>query len=880
MVQRSTSPMRLAIMGPIRLRIPWLVLFLFALVAPVDAACAIASTRTSGIAPCAVQFDALATTMPASTRPFHDVDYRWDFGDAASGTWSTTGRDRNAAYGPVAAHVFLTGGTYTVTCTARDAAGNTSSASTTITVTAADVAYAGSTTRCISRVGDFNGAPTGSNCVTSTDLTSHIAWLNAASGRRLLLRAGETWTYPSTFDGYAITAAHSTIGAFGAGHAPTFNLQAQSPYSPLFLAGANDIRIIGLTIIGSGSGARGLQCTTGGEDMLIMGCEVTNVDMALVTEIDRSYLFDNYVHDVISYGLYMGGSRCAVQGNRIEHITGYHNMRFVSLDQTTVGENEVRWNGQGYHCIKLHAQDFTSSGPYSEQIVIAGNIIQGTSGLVIAPENSTRDERVRDVLVERNTIIGTAGDTWLTYIAAVSITFRNNIVDSSSQNGNTEAFQVTPRGIEPPPDHVEAYNNVFIKLGNSDTAYHPISFSGSSNCAVRNNIIHCSTFTGTLQTGWDIGSQGVSSNNLVYFPKTPSLCDDGTGAHVATDPLFASVDPTSADYLTLLLASPAIDRGHAGTTALRDYAGTARPQGSAPDLGIYEYTADIAGPTITAFTPTTGPVGTVVTITGTGFTGVTGVSFHGSAASYTVTNANRITATVPAGATTGAIAISTPGGTATSATPFTVTTIVAPTITAITPTRGPVGTTVTITGSSLSGATGVAFHGSAATYTVASATQITTNVPSGATSGTITVTTAGGTAASASTFTVTVAPTITAFTPSHGLAGQSVVITGTGFTAATEVAFSGTATVFTVTSAAQITAAVPAGAVNGLITVTTPDGTATGSVPFMVDGSGTGTVFSVADGSGPRCGLGGAAALIGCAMLLGLRQRNRLPLSR
>jgi hypothetical protein len=49
----------------------------------------------------------------------------------------------------------------------------------------------------------------------------------------------------------------------------------------------------------------------------------------------------------------------------------------------------------------------------------------------------------------------------------------------------------------------------------------------------------------------------------------------------------------------------------------------------------------------------------------------------------------------------------------------------------------------------------VKFNNTAATFTVASATQIATTVPSGATTGTISVTTAGGTATSASTFTVT-----------------------------------------------------------------------------------------------------------------------------
>ena len=83
---------------------------------------------------------------------------------------------------------------------------------------------------------------------------------------------------------------------------------------------------------------------------------------------------------------------------------------------------------------------------------------------------------------------------------------------------------------------------------------------------------------------------------------------------------------------------------------------------------------------------------------------------------------------------------------------------VAPTITSFTPTAGPVGTTVTITGTNLTGATSVKFNGVSATITSNTATQIVTKVPTGATTGPITVTTPSGTATSATNFTVTGPP--------------------------------------------------------------------------------------------------------------------------
>ena len=82
----------------------------------------------------------------------------------------------------------------------------------------------------------------------------------------------------------------------------------------------------------------------------------------------------------------------------------------------------------------------------------------------------------------------------------------------------------------------------------------------------------------------------------------------------------------------------------------------------------------------------------------------TGVRFNTSSL-VTPTNpsATGATAVVPAGATTGPIHVYTAAGQATSATSFTVTPVPAPTITSFTPTFGPTGTSVKITGTNFSG---------------------------------------------------------------------------------------------------------------------------------------------------------------------------------
>ncbi|WP_206669915.1 IPT/TIG domain-containing protein, partial [Paenibacillus luteus] len=96
-----------------------------------------------------------------------------------------------------------------------------------------------------------------------------------------------------------------------------------------------------------------------------------------------------------------------------------------------------------------------------------------------------------------------------------------------------------------------------------------------------------------------------------------------------------------------------------------------------------------------------------------------------------------------------------------------------PAITSISPTAGPTtgGTTVTLTGTNLSGATAVTFGATAATgFTVNSATQITATAPAGSGTVDVRVTTAGGTSATsaADQYTFIAAPTITSISPTAG----------------------------------------------------------------------------------------------------------------
>jgi IPT/TIG domain-containing protein len=268
-------------------------------------------------------------------------------------------------------------------------------------------------------------------------------------------------------------------------------------------------------------------------------------------------------------------------------------------------------------------------------------------------------------------------------------------------------------------------------------------------------------------------------------------------------------------------------------------------------IGAFEFPSCTGGggvpPVVASFNPTSGPVGTNVAITGTGFTGATSVAFNSTnATTFTVDSDTSIHATVPGGATTGLISVTTPNGTGQSATNFTVTGGGGgnpPTVTSFFPTSGPVGTNVSITGTNFTGATSVKFNGVAATnFTVNSDTSVNANVPGGATTGPIAVTTPNGTGTSSTNFTVTTVPsrpTITGFTPPSGRRGSSVTINGTNFTGATSVKLGPYSATYTVNSSTKITAVVPFAAHVGYQykwSVTTPGGSATSFSYFRVTG--------------------------------------------
>ena len=276
----------------------------------------------------------------------------------------------------------------------------------------------------------------------------------------------------------------------------------------------------------------------------------------------------------------------------------------------------------------------------------------------------------------------------------------------------------------------------------------------------------------------------------------------------------------------------------------------------------------VLAPRIGGFSPSGGPVGTLVTVSGSGLSRVTEVSFGGIPATPVSVTATQVTVKVPLGAGTGPVVVSGGSGSDESQALF----YAPPQVNAVNPVLVKVGETVTLSGTNLLAASAVLFGTnrlSASVFTVVDNRRVTAVVPEGASSGWVRVVTPGGEASGGPIAIQGPVPVISAVSPSLGAIGSEVRIVGVDLGPPCVVRFSGVAAVSVNAATNGLTVRVPAGAVSGRITVETSAGTAVSAQDFLV---GTTADFdvSIASSADP--------VVTGTEFRLTLKARNLGPL--
>ena len=568
----------------------------------------IIASRVTGVAPLAVFFDASTTTVTATTRPFHDLEYRWSFGETTGpgiGTWSTGSRagvgSRNTATGPVAAHVFETPGTYTVTLVAIDGTNEVTENCVQIAVTDPNVVFTGTNTICFSTSATFTGCPSGATTVTTSNFAAAISTFQA-TGKRLLFRSGETWT--STTAASITATGPGIVGAFGAGARPIVQatgntiLRLSGPGTPTI----SDWRVMDLELNGLSMAASiGVEGGGGINQLTLLRLNIHDTGTGILfsqslldfwnsngspghTMWDQIAVVDSVISHAIGgtsdYAAYMSARRLSWLGNIMDDTTAAeHVLRIPFTAKAAISNNTLSKPAAGKHVLKLHAPTFGSSGVtgggFTEQVVISDNkFTDATSdwSVSIEPQNNTSDERVRDVIVERNWFVSGALNQVALLLSAVDITVRDNICDMTGGLGHT-CVSVAQRGIEPAPVRVAVLNNTFFSASTGGFVGLSIG-STASNITLQNNLASAPSATSPVMLVGTGASGLVQSNNLL---------NNSPGT------LFVSATPTVPANFGLAAGSPARDTGFSTVHVFSDFFGQSRPNGGAIDIGAAEF---------------------------------------------------------------------------------------------------------------------------------------------------------------------------------------------------------------------------------------------------------------------------------------------------
>ncbi|MGW2375386.1 IPT/TIG domain-containing protein [Kitasatospora sp. NPDC001683] len=293
---------------------------------------------------------------------------------------------------------------------------------------------------------------------------------------------------------------------------------------------------------------------------------------------------------------------------------------------------------------------------------------------------------------------------------------------------------------------------------------------------------------------------------------------------------------------------------------------TVTTAGGTSNALTYAYTSV---PVLSSLSPSAGPAsgGNTVTLNGTNLSGATSVMFGANPATILADTGTQITVIAPAGLPSAVgVTVTTAGGTSNALT-YTYVAASVPSLSSLSPASGPTsgGNTVTLNGTSLSGATSVMFGANPATILTDTGTQITVVAPAGPPSSVgVTVTTAAGTSNPLPYFYLA-APTVSDLSSHLGPAtgGNTVTVFGSNLTLTSAVTFGGSpATNIHVISDNQLTVTAPAGLGTVVVTVTTPGGTgsaATGNPYYTFLAAPVLTSLTPSRGSH----LGGEAVVLG-----------------
>jgi len=532
-------------------------------------------SRTSGKEMLAVYFDASGTTASTTSNPEHELFYAWDFGDERGQTWAygtNTAQSKNNAFGPQAAHVYTTAGTFTPTCVILDGSGNSTTwtgASVTVSAwTEAETVYIsnGSTpTAGVNGVG--SGAAGYYNETTWAGVKSRFA-----SNRRVRLSNASTWSCTSQAALASITGMQ--IDGYGTGTKPALDDSIASTYTSLFTTNSacSDIRICDVKVTGTIADQVGAVAFGGnpGSNILFHNIEITlGVEGINSSNCDGLFVVGCNIHDIgvnntsglngtFYYGMFPENvNRMALIGTAIDNVFTGHGIRVGGVNRGVFANSTVRkarrgYGGGGGHAMTLRgwtneADRPTWNGIWSEKLLVCDNVIgdfdEGIDSLQVASQNGGDAARHRNVIVERNFIKSHLNTCIITEVSD-NMTIRSNICTT---DGAAYAIEVVYNSTvsAPQPVNTKIYNNTVWKTTNA-------SYNGFS-------AIYCTSNTSGTLIANNLGYAPADTRDGLTNGSAPTfICGSGsyslvggnsTDSQVKNTKPWASTSPSAyADY--------------------------------------------------------------------------------------------------------------------------------------------------------------------------------------------------------------------------------------------------------------------------------------------------------------------------------------------
>lgn len=582
-------------------------------------ALAVTAHRTSGQAPLAVFFDATATTATGITRPFHDIAYAWNFGDA-SVPWSYGSQvggpgvnDKNLATGAVAAHVFENPGTYTVCLTAFD---GTNTAVSEVQITVTD--FTAGNTYCLANgaapVAGAGGCPSGANVAGSVTTWSAVLG-NLSANRKVLLKRGDTFTVNA--DTNFTKTGPAMLGAYGTGNKPLIAQTGGTAFSAVMkLNGVSDIRIVDLNIDGNDGGLFAAMVSDSGTVSNLMLLRIDIRDMAGI-EIplqqvsgvpDGFFLVDSTMDSLsasnnsFNHGILIGSRKVAILGNEFKGFTAdadnQHPLRLQYLDRAVVAHNTVQDGNGGKELLSVRgvcsatcdsgseefysAKGLTGAAAATRYVIVSDNIVKtntyaGIQSTQINPNDATR---IHDIIIERNYLPSVSGGGTAIRVQGDAISIRNNVINLTSSQVDArigiEADAATP-GMAA-VSNAFIYNNTIYSGATGD--FLGVMLNGGTGISVKNNIGYAPSATTTFVMLRNSASGTTIANN------TCNTSDCSTG--IKTSPIFINGSGSFNALADFKLSGGYALNGGGAVPVYSDLFGVLRPQGAARDIGATE----------------------------------------------------------------------------------------------------------------------------------------------------------------------------------------------------------------------------------------------------------------------------------------------------